>query len=77
MPIDTSLLMGDPPFAWAFVEAAHFAIRFEPAIKKFYQKKINKTKQVVAIKAIANKLSKACFYIMRDGVSYDLTKGFK
>ena len=68
---------GNKYLAWAFVEAAHFAIRFEPAIKKFYQKKINKTKQVVAIKAIANKLSKACFYIMRDGVSYDLTKGFK
>ena len=68
---------GNRFLAWAFVEAAHFAIRYESAIKKFYQRKSSKTKQVVAIKAIANKLSKACYYIMRDGVSYDVTKGFK
>lgn len=68
---------GNKYLAWAFVEAAHYAIRFEPAIKKFYQKKKSKSKEVVAIKAIANKLSKACYYIMRDGVSYDLSKGFK
>lgn len=68
---------GNKYLAWAFVEAAHYAIRFEPTIKKFYQKKTSKSKQVVAIKAIANKLSKACFYIIRDGVSYDLIKGFK
>lgn len=67
---------GNKYLAYAFVEAAHFAIRYEPAIKKFYQKKSSKTKQVVAIKAIANKLSKACYYILRDGVSYDVTKEF-
>ena len=67
---------GNKYLAWAFVEAAHYAIRKEPAIKRFYQKKSSKTKQVVAIKAIAHKLARACYYIMRDGVSYDLTKGF-
>lgn len=68
---------GNKYLGWAFVEAAHYAIRAEPNIKRFYQKKSSKTKQVVAIKAIANKLSKACYYIMRDGVSYDITKEFK
>lgn len=68
---------GNKYLGHAFVEAAHFAIRYEPVIKKFYQKKSRKTKQVIAIKAIANKLSKACYYIMRDGVSYDITKEFK
>jgi transposase len=68
---------GNKYLAWAFVEAAHHAIRHEPEIKKFYQKKASKTKQVVAIKSVAHKLAKACYYIIRDGVSYDLTKGFK
>jgi len=68
---------GNLYLAWAFIEAAHYAIRFEPAIKKYYQKKSKNTKNVVAIKAIAHKLARACYYIMRDGVSYDLTKGFK
>ncbi|MGD9592901.1 MAG: IS110 family transposase, partial [Candidatus Berkiella sp.] len=47
---------GNKYLCHAFVEAAHFAIRYEPVIKKFYQKKSRKTKQVIAIKAIANKL---------------------
>jgi transposase len=67
---------GNKYLAWAFVEAAHHAIRKESAIKKFYQRKAIKTKKVVAIKATAHKLARACYYIMRDGVSYDLTKGF-
>jgi transposase len=67
---------GNKYLSWAFVEAAHYAIRYEPAIKKFYQKKSSKTKSVVAIKAVAHKLARACYYIIRDGVSYDVTKGF-
>lgn len=68
---------GNKYLSWAFVEAAHHAIGKEPAIKRFYLRKACKTKKVVAIKAIAHKLAKACYYILRDGVSYDITKGFK
>ncbi len=67
---------GNKYLAWAFVEAAHFAIRHEPVIKKYYQKKASKTNKVIAIKTIAHKLARACYYIMRDGVPFDLTKGF-
>jgi transposase len=67
---------GNKYLAWAFVEAAHFAIRYEPEIKKYYQKKSSKTNKIVAIKTIAHKLARACYYIMRDGVSFDVTKGF-
>jgi transposase len=51
--------------AWAFVEAAHFAIQFNSKIKSFYQRKKAKTKVGVAIKAVAHKLCRACYYIMR------------
>ena len=51
---------GNKYLAWAFVEAAHFAIQFNSKIKSFYQKKKAKTKVVVAIKAVAHKLCRAC-----------------
>jgi transposase len=67
---------GNKYLAWAFVEAAHFAIQFNSKIKSFYQRKKAKTKGVVAIKAVAHKLCRACYYIMRDRVAFDLTKAF-
>ena len=47
---------GNKYLAWAFVEAAHFAVRFNSKIKSFDQRKKAKTKGVVAIKAVAHKL---------------------
>ena len=67
---------GNKYLAWAFVEAANFAIRFNAKIKSFYQRKKAKTKGVVAIKAVAHKLCRACYYIMRDHVAFDVTKAF-
>jgi len=62
--------------AWAFVEAANFAIRYQPRIKSFYQRKKAKSHGVVAIKAVAHKLCRACYYIMKDRVAFDVTKAF-
>jgi len=67
---------GNKYLAWAFVEAAHFAVRFNSKIKSFDQRKKAKTKGVVAIKAVAHKLCRACYYIMRDRVAFDVTKAF-
>jgi transposase len=67
---------GNKYLAWAFVEAAHFAIRYNSKIKSFYQRKKAKTKGVVAIKAVAHKLCRACYYIMRDRVAFNITKAF-
>ena len=67
---------GNKYLAWAFVEAANFAIRFNSKIKSFYQRKKAKTKGVVAIKAVAHKMCRACYYIMRDRVAFDVTKAF-
>jgi transposase len=62
---------GNKYLAWAFVEAAAFAIRFNERAQRFYQRKAAKTKPVVARKALANKLARACYYIMRDNVPFD------
>ena len=67
---------GNKYLSWAYVEAANFAIRFSPKAQKFYQRKMAKTKGIVAIKALSNKLARASFYIMRDQVAYDPSKLF-
>jgi transposase len=67
---------GNKYLAWAFVEAANFAIRFSPRIKSFYQRKKSKSNAIVAIKAVAHKLCRACYYIMKDQVPFDITKAF-
>jgi transposase len=68
---------GNKYLSWAYIEAANFAIRYCPYAKKFYQRKLAKSgKEVVAIKALSNKLSKASYYMMRDQVAYDPKKLF-
>ena len=62
---------GNRYLAWAFVEAATFAIRYNPLARRFYQRKSAKGKPVIGKKALANKLARACYYIMRDQVPFD------
>ena len=67
---------GNKHLGWAYVEAANYCKRSCASAKRFHQKKEAKTKNVVATKALANKLTKAGFYIMRDGVKFDEKKLF-
>ena len=67
---------GNKYLAWAYVEAANFFIRHNNSAKSYYQKKAAKTKQVIAIKAVAHKLSRACYFIMRDQVDFDVNRLF-
>jgi transposase len=67
---------GNKYLAWAYVEAANFAKRYCPRAHSFYQSKGAKTKNVVAIKALSNKLCRASYYIMRDQVAFDENKLF-
>jgi len=67
---------GNKYLSWAYVEAANFAIRAYPVVRRYYQRKAAKTNGVVAIKAISHKLSRASYYIMRDQVGYDPNKLF-
>jgi transposase len=67
---------GNKHLAWAFIEAAHFAVQHDETVKRFYQKKCAKTLSVVAIKAVAHKLARACFHILRHGVAFDVQRAF-
>jgi transposase len=57
---------GNKYLAWAFVEAAHFALRFCTEAKRFYERKKAKTNTAVATKALAHKLARACFHILNN-----------
>ena len=67
---------GNAYLSWAFIEAAHFAIRHDPVIRRFYQRKQAKTLSVVALKAVAHKLARACYYVMRDQVPFEVEQCF-
>jgi transposase len=67
---------GNKYLAWAFIEAANFAIRFNSTVKKYYQRKLAKTNVIVAKKTVAHKLARACFYVLRDQVPFDVNKAF-
>jgi len=62
---------GNRYLAWAYIEAANHAIRCCPEAQKFFQRKMAKSKRVLATKALANKLTKATYYIMRDQVAFN------
>ena len=62
---------GNKYLSWAYVEAAHFAIRHSARAQRFYQQKMAKSNVAVATKALANKLARASYYIMRDQVPFD------
>lgn len=67
---------GNRYLAWAWIEAANFAIRFEPAIQRWYQRNAAKKPRLVALKAVAHKLARAGFYLLRDGGSFDVHRAF-
>ncbi len=67
---------GNKYLSWAFVEAANFAIRFNDRAKRYYQRKTAQRNRVVAIKAIAHKLARASYYLVRDQVAFDSVKLF-
>jgi transposase len=67
---------GNKYLAWAYIEAANFAVRCNPRIKRYYQRKSARTNRVVAIKTVAHKLARACYYILRDQVAFNVNKAF-
>jgi transposase len=67
---------GNKYLAWAFVEAAQFARRYCGEAKRFYERKQAKTNAVVAVKALAHKLARACYHILKESKPFDVTRCF-
>lgn len=55
----------DKYLAWAFMEAGHYGAIWGPRIKRYYQHKQTKSHILVAKKAVANKLARACYHMLK------------
>jgi transposase len=51
---------------WAFVEPANFAIRSCQEAERFYGRKKRARNGIVAIKALAHKLARACYQMFQE-----------
>jgi len=67
---------GNRYLSWAFAEAAEHARMFDTASRNFYTRKVRERNGAVAHSALANKLARAAYYIMRDKVPYEEAKLF-
>jgi len=66
---------GNPYLGWAYVEVATLAVRYSPEIRAWFQRKLVRSgKRVIAIKALANKMCKASYFMMRDGADFDVKR---
>ena len=67
---------GNKYLAWAYAEASELARRFYPEPRAYYNRKIHKTNAPVAHSALAHKLARAAYYVMRDQVPFQPKKLF-
>jgi transposase len=67
---------GNKYLAWAFVEAAQFARRYDERCRRFYDRKAAQTNPIVASKALACKLARAAWHMMSDNADYDAGRIF-
>jgi transposase len=67
---------GNKYLAWAFIEAANFARRWCPEAKRFHERKTAKTNAIVATKALAHKLARACYHMLKSGEPFDVKRCF-
>ena len=66
---------GNRYLAWAFVEAANHAVRYSPELRAWFQRKQARSgKRVIAVKALACKLTKACFFMLRDKQEFNVKR---
>lgn len=67
---------GNRYLGMAFVEAAHYACIWNPTIKQYYQRKCKKSPTMVAKKAVANKLTRACYHMLKNNTPFDIALSF-
>ena len=67
---------GNAYLAWAFIEAANYARRYCPEAKRFYERKKAKTNNILATKALAHKLARACYHMLREQRPFEIKRCF-
>jgi transposase len=67
---------GNKYLAWAFVEAVHHAWRSCETIRRFYQRKKAQRNTCVAVKAVAHKIARATYHVLKNQEDFDVTRAF-
>lgn len=67
---------GNAYLACAYSEAAEHARRYDSAARKFFNRKLKNTNAPTAHNALAHKLARAAYSIIRDGVDFMPDKAF-
>jgi len=67
---------GNKYLAWAFSEAAELARHSDAKASAYYDRKRQKTNFMIAHEALAHKLARAAYYIMRDQLPFQPEKLF-
>lgn len=67
---------GNKYLAWAFIEAANMAKRWCPEARRFHDRKKAKTNAIVATKALAHKLARACYHMLKHRERFDMKRCF-
>jgi len=73
---DNNQKCGNKYLAWALVEAANFAKRYDERCRQWFDRKAAKTGTVIATKALACKLAKAAWHVVAHGADYDPKRMF-
>mgnify|MGYP005845813165 FL=1 len=68
---------GNKYLSWAYAEASELARCFYSEPRAYYNRKMQKTNAAVAHSALAHKLARAAYYVMRDQVPFDPERLFK
>jgi transposase len=67
---------GNAYLVWAFVEAANFARRYSDEARRFFERKKARTNSIVATKALAHKLARASYHMLKEGQPFDVKRCF-
>lgn len=73
---DNNRKNGNRYLSWAYVEAAHHALRCCKPARSFYDRKKSHACGALATKALASKLSKAAYYVMKRQEPFDIGRVF-
>lgn len=66
---------GNRFLCWAYIEAAHYALRYEP-VRIWYQRKLAKSNLVKARKAVAHKIARGCYHVLRERTPFEIERAF-
>ncbi len=67
---------GNKYLSWAYSEAAHHARRYDPLAERFHARKRARSHPMVAKRALAAKIARGCYYVLRDHTPFESSRTF-